>query len=65
MWRRFIGSEEEDLLSAFDISGVFPNVDILFKVLLVLPVVTAASERSFSTLRRLKHIYVTPWPKKD
>lgn len=33
---------------------IFPNVHILLKILVTLPVTTCSSERSFSTMKRLK-----------
>jgi hypothetical protein len=45
----------KDLPQALDQAETFhPNIHMIFKVLLTMPVTTATAERSFSTLRRLK-----------
>ena len=43
-------------LESFDVcdEDFFPNIKILLKVLMTLPISTATAERTFSTLRRVK-----------
>lgn len=37
------------------LSGIFPNVETILKIILTLPVSNASAERSFSALKRVKN----------
>jgi len=39
-------------------ASLYPNLSILLQVLVILPVITATQERSFSTVKRLKTCYL-------
>ncbi|MBV2113370.1 MAG: DUF4371 domain-containing protein [Candidatus Thiodiazotropha sp. (ex Ctena orbiculata)] len=58
LWRHKIanmGLDADTLCKAMDAAyQLHPNMYVIFKVLLTMPVSTASAERSFSTLRRLK-----------
>ena len=41
--------------SANEISSTFPNIEIILKICLTLPLCNASSERSFSALKRVKY----------
>lgn len=59
LWIEFWKDKEEKPSNPLDTIGIcdenlFPNIFILLKILIVIPVTTASAERSFSTLRRTK-----------
>jgi hypothetical protein len=43
------------LLKSRNLVSAFPNVDIIFRIYLSLPATSAAFERSFSVLKRIKN----------
>ena len=63
--RHFAEREESDqsvlqlhkLLKHKNMESTFPNIDILFRTYLCLPVTSAACERSFSVLKRIKNYH--------
>ena len=64
-FRHFAEREESDqsvlqmhkLLKHKNLESTFPNIDILLRTYLCLPVTSAACERSFSVLKRIKNYH--------
>jgi len=59
LWKQRWHAAAEQSKTALDAytacnASLYPNLSILLKVLVTLPVTTATAERSFSTLKRLK-----------
>jgi hypothetical protein len=62
-FRHFVEKENVDqsaidmykLLKSRNLVSAFPNVDIIFRIYLSLPATSAACERSFSVLKRIKN----------
>ena len=44
---------------------MLPELSKAIKILAVIPATLCSAERSFSSLRRLKHIYVIQWVRRD
>ena len=59
LWNEYFKNSERvpknalELLNSCD-SSLFPNIHILLRIFITIPVTTSTAERSFSTLRRLK-----------
>lgn len=60
-WKTFCGnlpndgSERSSLSNAIILADFYPNLHVIFRILLTMPVGSVPCERSFSAMRRLKH----------
>jgi len=59
VWQAFLQRNKAHHVNAIDFlnicdNTIFPNIHILLKIFITLPVSTSTAERSFSTLRRIK-----------
>lgn len=43
------------LISKFDLKSTFPNIEIILRIFLTVPISNASGERSFSVLKRFKN----------